>query len=73
MARRKKYNPEKRAWRGRSYKKHGEHITIVRFKGNRQRHADDCPNPFDDKHTRCVTCPCEGDYCTNPNCDWPGP
>ncbi len=20
---------------------------------------------------RVATCPCEGDYCTNPTCDWP--
>lgn len=30
MARRKSYNPERRAWRGRSYKKHGERISELK-------------------------------------------
>ncbi len=30
MARRKKYNPEKRAWKGRSYRKGGKRIRKIR-------------------------------------------
>lgn len=32
MARRKKYNPEKRAWRGRSYKKGGRRVKELKEK-----------------------------------------
>jgi hypothetical protein len=34
MARRKKYNPERRVWRGRSYKKGGKHIRTIREKAS---------------------------------------
>lgn len=32
MAKRKSHNPERRAWRGRSYKKHGERIVELKAK-----------------------------------------
>lgn len=32
MAKRKKYNPEKRAWRGRSYRKGGKRIRHLKDK-----------------------------------------
>lgn len=32
MTKQKKYNPEKRAWRGRSYKKGGTHVVALRVR-----------------------------------------
>ena len=43
MARRKKYNPEKRAWKGRSYRKWGERISELSEKEAKKekRHGEE--------------------------------
>jgi hypothetical protein len=37
VSRRKKHNPEKRSWKGKSHKKGGQRVRILRDKGKRDQ------------------------------------
>lgn len=51
---RKRHNPERRVFRGRSYKKHGEHLSVLREK---EPHLEDEP-----RCTRCEQAPAEAEH-----------